>query len=113
MRRSPLVVMTAVLAVATLTGCTGDEEKAAAPAPAASSVAPSAPEPTESFDMPESTTGVPKAEPTGPGDGILPGLGKLEVDTTGAGPYQVGEAQADLVASGLIRTGSVRCCATS
>ena len=96
MRRSPLVVMSAVLAFAALTGCSDDGEEKAAPGASGAANA----QPTVSLDVP---TGA-------PANGSKPGLTEgtreageaLRIEATGGGPYEVGETQADLTESGLL-----------
>jgi hypothetical protein len=98
MRRSPLLVMTAVLALSALTGCSDDaDEKAAAPAASSGAEAVPSPEPTVSLDMPDNTAGVPKPDPTEPNRDAV-----AQVQAVGAGPYEVGETQADLTEAKLL-----------
>ncbi|MFC7534917.1 hypothetical protein [Actinoplanes sp. GCM10030250] len=96
MRRSPLIVMTAVLALTAVTGCSDDDDKKPAAAPEAASAPPSA-EPTVSLDAPDGTAGTPKAEISDPS-----GFAPFSVQSIGVGAYEVGETQADLTEAGLL-----------
>lgn len=101
MRRSPLALITVVLALGGLTACSDDAEEKAAPAPTAAGSAPAGAEPTVSLDAPEGTSGALKPEPTGPAVGVG---STAEVQPDGVGPFVVGEPQADLVETGLLGT---------
>ena len=104
MRRSPLLVVTAVLALTGITGCSDDsEEKPATPAVAPSAGAAAAAEPTESFDMPpaESELDSPKP-PRTDGDPSARAAVPNPVTPSGFGPYSIGELQTDYVESKLI-----------
>lgn len=90
MRRSPLVVVTAVLALTALAGCSDDDKAdptAAAPAsaPAASAGAPS--------EQP-----IDRASGAGSDEPSAGSLNPFRVSASGIGPYQVDEEQAELVA---------------
>ena len=92
MRRSPLVVMSAVLALSALTGCSDDDKAANPPAaPASAAPADAATEPSE-----EPT--VIKGERSAPAAALNP----FRAGATGYGPYQVDETQADLVDAELV-----------
>lgn len=98
MRRSSLVVMTAVLALTALAGCSDDEEKAGNEA-----AAPPAAAPVVSDDVAE--TAPPGIERPGGIDAQAPSAGALNpftITAGGFGPYQVDEPQAELVDAGSV-----------
>jgi hypothetical protein len=85
-----LAVLTAVTLAASLAGCSGDDEKPAAPAPAAPSASPT--------DVDESKPPLPEI----PGSSVRPGA--APVAATGFGAFQIGTPQADLDADGLVES---------
>lgn len=91
MRRSPLVVITAVLALTALAGCS-DDEKPETPAAGPASAAPDASAGAPSEEPVERPTEEPAPEAINP----------FGISVTGFGPYQVEETQADLVADEVV-----------
>ncbi|MEV0896763.1 hypothetical protein [Actinoplanes sp. NPDC049802] len=86
MRRRPLVALTMALAV--LSGCTGDPDT-----PAPSATAPAA-SPGISLDMPPASFGPSPPEPTP--------SGKLSISAAGYGPFRIGMTQQEITDAGLV-----------
>ncbi|MEV6344432.1 hypothetical protein [Actinoplanes sp. NPDC051851] len=101
MRRSPLVILIAALALTGVAGCSDDETPPAAAPQSAS------PAPTESLDMPPTVDNPKPTDPITPGEQQASGfVAHLQISADGFGPYEIGATQEETIADGLIDSAS-------